>query len=84
MDQYLDKIEKSFDEVDSSKYNYKIEAKWPTTNTFVDITGMFNTPKDLKEVSLTPSFRRIIAKNEDGYEELRDLGFKDREIIKAF
>lgn len=84
MDQYLENIENSFKEIDSSSYNYKIEAKWPASNSYVDITGMFNSLEELKEVGLTQSMRRIIAKNTEGFEELRDMGFKTKEIIKAY
>jgi hypothetical protein len=45
---------------------------------------MFKSLKEIKEVGITLSNRRIIAKNIDGYEELRDMGFKDKEIIKAY
>jgi hypothetical protein len=82
--QELDDIERTFQEVDTSSFNYKIEATFPTTDHFVNITGMFQTPKELREVGIPSSKRRVIAKNIDGYEELRDLGFKDKEIIKAY
>lgn len=84
MDKYLEDIEHSFEEVDSSVYNYVIKAKFPSSNKFVNVTGLFNSPDELREVGLTPSYRNVIAKNRDGYEELRDLGFKDKEIIKQY
>lgn len=84
MDALLENIEDSFKEIDSSSFNYKLEAKFPYDGEYVDITGMFSTAKELKEVSITPKNRRIIAKNQDGFEELLDLGFKAKEIIKAY
>jgi|688.fasta_scaffold459503_2 hypothetical protein len=84
MDELLENIENSFREIDSSSYNYKIEARFPYDGNYVDITGMFKSLKEIKEVGITLSNRRIIAKNIDGYEELRDMGFKDKEIIKAY
>lgn len=84
MDEYLEQIEKSYDEVDHSMFDYSIEAKFPSSHKFVNVTGLFNSPEELREVGLTPSLRHVIAKNKNGYEELRDLGFKDKEIIKQY
>lgn len=84
MDKLLENIENSFKEVNSSSYNYKIEARFPYDGEYVDITGMFNSTKEIGEVGISKSDRRVIAKNLDGYEELRDMGFKDKEIIKAY
>jgi hypothetical protein len=84
MDENIEKIENSFNEVDSSLFDYRIEALFPFDKTWVNITGLFNSPSELKEVGIGKKDRRLIAKNEEGYFELIDLGFKDKEIIKEY
>ena len=84
MDKYIQIIEKDFDNLkDKNYYNYAILAKdkfRDDSKKYVDVTLMFSTPNELKEVGITKKDRAIIAYNKNGYYELIDLGFNKNEI----
>lgn len=48
---------------------------------YVDITMMFNNYLQVKELGIK---YKAIAKNEDGYDILLDLGFPKNKIIKEY
>jgi hypothetical protein len=78
--EYIEEVSKEY----HSNLNYLIEAKMDLVNEWVDVTEMFYTPSLLRSMKISKNDRRVIAKNQLGFNQLVDLGFKEIEIIKNF
>lgn len=62
-----------------TKLHYRIEAVLEFVDDYIDVTDMFNTPEQLKELKVK---YRAIAMDEEGYTQLLQLGFKKNKITK--
>ena len=72
----IEEIKKDYQNHKSNK-NYTIEGRLELLHDYVDITTMFNNYYEIKELNIS---YRAIAYNEDGFDELLDLGFPKNKI----
>lgn len=69
-----------------SEGDFSIKAKWTFSNKskYVDVSNMFSNKEEMEELGLDKNSRLVMAFNKSGYQQLRDMGFSHKEIMKHY
>lgn len=78
---YLFEIEKKFSVPDDFSIKGKLEF---VSDGFMEIGNMFVDKQEMEEAGITQGSRTVTAFNKDGYNQLREMGFSHKEIIRAY